>query len=287
MKNVLVTGANGQLARCIEKAASAFPELALHMASREILDIEDQDAILNYLREHGIDICINTAAYTAVDKAESEKEQAFAVNASAVKALAGSCASNNIPLIHVSTDYVFDGTKTSPYQVTDPVNPINVYGASKLAGEQYVQELCSRYFIVRTSWLYSEYGHNFFKTILKHANAGNPLTITTEQLGSPTNANDLAVALLTIANSGSNAYGVYHFSNEGEATWYDFAEAILEESGQLASTDLAKTDHYRTFAERPAYSILDNTEIYGEFGITPIHWRESLKTLFVENNNHK
>lgn len=287
MKNVLVTGANGQLARCIEKATSAFPELALQMATRETLDIENQDAIFNYLQEHDIDICINTAAYTAVDKAENEKEQAFAVNSNAVKYLAEACASNDIPLIHVSTDYVFDGTKTSPYQVKDPVKPINVYGASKLAGEQYVQELCSRYFIVRTSWLYSEYGHNFFKTILKHAKAGNPLTITTEQLGSPTNANDLAVALLTIAKSGSNAYGVYHFSNEGEATWYDFAEAILEESGQLASTDLAKTDHYRTFAERPAYSILDNTKIYREFGITPIHWRESLKSLFVENNNHK
>ena len=169
----------------------------------------------------------------------------------------------------------------------DITGPINVYGASKLAGERYIEELCEKYFIVRTSWLYSQFGHNFFKTILKHAAAGNPLTITTEQLGSPTNANDLAIALLEIAQSESDAYGIYHFSNEGEATWYDFAEAILEESGQLATTNLAKTDHYRTFADRPEYSILDSSKLYREFNVTPIHWRESLKTLFVEHNNQK
>jgi len=287
MKNVLVTGANGQLSECIKKAASAYPDLAIQYASIEDLDITDTTAVQSFFNAGNFEVCINTAAYTAVDRAESERELAFAVNAEAMKHLAKVCADQQVTLIQVSTDYVFDGNKNNPYTVEDPTGPINVYGASKLAGEQYVQELCTRYFIVRTSWLYSQFGHNFFKTILKHADAGNPLTITTEQLGSPTNANDLAIALLEIAKSDSKSYGMYHFSNEGEATWYDFARAILEESGQLATTNLAKTDHYRTFAKRPKYSILDSTKLYGEFNVTPVHWRDSLKTLFVEYNNQK
>ena len=287
MKKILVTGAKGQLSECIKRAAPAYPDLAIRFASIEDLDITDEHAVRSYLEDGGYDICINTAAYTAVDKAESEEELAFAVNAEAAKLLARECASQQVTLIHVSTYYVFDGKKNSPYGVNDPTGPINVYGASKLAGEEYVQEICTKYFIVRTSWLYSQFGHNFFKTILKHAAAGNPLTITTEQLGSPTNANDLAVSLLEIAQSDSKKYGVYHFSNEGEATWYDFAKAILEESGQLATANLAKTDHYRTFAERPTYSILDSSELYSEFNVRPVHWRESLKTLFVEHNNQK
>ena len=287
MKNVLVTGANGQLSECIKKAAPAYPGLVIHFASIDELDITDSNAVHSFFDANAFDICINTAAYTAVDKAESEQELAFSVNGEALENIAKTCSSLDVTLIHVSTDYVFDGKKNSPYTVDDITGPINVYGASKLAGERYIEELCEKYFIVRTSWLYSQFGHNFFKTILKHAAAGNPLTITTEQLGSPTNANDLAIALLEIAQSESDAYGIYHFSNEGEATWYDFAEAILEESGQLATTNLAKTDHYRTFADRPEYSILDSSKLYREFNVTPIHWRESLKTLFVEHNNQK
>jgi dTDP-4-dehydrorhamnose reductase len=234
-----------------------------------------------------VDICINTAAYTHVDKAESEKEKAFAVNAEGTENLAKACVARDVLLIHVSTDYVFDGTSTIPYLESDETNPINVYGASKLAGEQAIMELCERYFIVRTSWLYSEFGHNFFRTILKHANAGNPLSITTEQLGSPTNANDLAAAILTISAADTEEYGVYHYSNDGEATWYDFAEAILKESGQIETVNLAKTDHYRTFAARPAYSILNCNKFYKTFKGTPLSWKESLRTLFVEHNNQK
>jgi dTDP-4-dehydrorhamnose reductase len=287
MKKVLVTGANGQLAKCIEKAAPGHPQLNLRFATREQLDIEDPSEIQSYFDLNEVDVCINTAAYTHVDKAESEKEKAFAVNAKGVRNLARICAAKDVLLIHISTDYVFDGTKRSPYLESDKTNPVNVYGASKLAGEEAIRELCERYYIVRTSWLYSEFGHNFFKTILKHADAGNPLTITTEQLGSPTNANDLAAAILTVTETDKADYGVYHFSNEGEATWFDFAEAILKESGQIKTANLAKTDHYRTFARRPVYSILNCTKFYESFKVTPVNWKDSLRTLFVENNNQK
>jgi dTDP-4-dehydrorhamnose reductase len=287
MKKVLVTGANGQLAKCIKKAAPGFPDLDFKYVSKEQLNIENPPEILSYLELNEVDICINTAAYTNVDKAESEKEKAFAVNAEGVENLAKACVAKDVVLIHISTDYVFDGTNTVPYLESDQTNPINVYGASKLAGEQSIMEVCEKYFILRTSWLYSEFGHNFLKTILKHAKAGNSLSITTEQLGSPTNANDLATAALTISASDSEQYGVYHYSNDGQATWYDFAEAILKESEQIKTANLAKTDHYRTFAERPAYSILNCNKFYKTFKVAPINWKESLRTLFVENNNQK
>ncbi|KAA3623954.1 MAG: dTDP-4-dehydrorhamnose reductase [Flavobacterium sp.] len=287
MKKVLVTGAFGQLAMCIKQAAPNFPDLDFTFVNRTELDVTDPATVRSYFSEHSFDVCINTAAYTNVEKAETEKEQAFAVNAAAVKTLAEVCKIHKTVLIHVSTDYVFDGTKTSPYIEQDATNPINVYGASKLAGEEELAAHCSRYFIIRTSWLYSEYGHNFFKTILRHANEGNPLTITTEQLGTPTNANNLAEAILLVATSESSAYGLYHYSNSGEASWYDFAKAILQESGQIETVNLAKTDHYRTFAKRPVYSILNSTKFCKAFKVDTINWRESLKTLFVENNNHK
>jgi dTDP-4-dehydrorhamnose reductase len=287
MKKVLVTGANGQLAMCLKQAAPHYPELDFTFVDRTELDISDPKAIRSYFNEHSVDSCINTAAYTNVEKAESEKQQAFSINAEAVKNLAKVCEANNTELIHVSTDYVFDGTKTTPYLEQDSTNPINVYGASKLAGEEELVANCSRHYIIRTSWLYSEFGRNFFKTILRHATEGNPLTITTEQLGTPTNAHDLAAAILSVLTSGKNAYGLYHFSNSGEATWYDFAEAILQQSGQIEGANLAKTDHYRTFAKRPAYSILNSSKFCEVFGVETRNWKDSLKTLFVENNNHK
>ncbi|MEZ4778108.1 MAG: sugar nucleotide-binding protein [Flavobacteriaceae bacterium] len=156
----------------------------------------------------------------------------------------------------MSTDYVFDGKKNTPYVETDKTNPINVYGASKLKGEEYIQETCKKYFIIRTSWLYSLFGHNFFKSILKLAKEKDALTITTDQRGSPTNANDLANFLLTIITSETSSYGVYHFSNEGNATWFDFAEEIVSNSKDLKLVKIVKTDNYPTFAKRPKYSVL-------------------------------
>ncbi|WP_026451823.1 dTDP-4-dehydrorhamnose reductase [Aequorivita capsosiphonis] len=279
MKKILVTGANGQLGRCIKDAAADFPDLEFVFVSKEELDIENAAGLTDFFTRNNFSHCINTAAYTNVEKAESEQKQAFAINAEAVKNLALTCKENDVVLLHISTDYVFDGEKKSPYLETDKTNPINVYGASKLKGEEYIQEICNKFFILRTSWLYSQYGHNFLKTILKYSREGKPLTITTEQTGTPTNANDLARALLQIVEQDSANYGVYHFSNRGETTWYGFAEEILRQSEKLKEASLAKTNQYRTFAARPEYSILDNTKVEKMFTLSILGWKESLETV--------
>ncbi|SRX72530.1 dTDP-4-dehydrorhamnose reductase [Aequorivita antarctica] len=279
MRKILVTGANGQLGRCIKDAAANFPDLQFVFVSKETLDIENTALLKDYFRKNAFTHCVNTAAYTNVEKAESEPEKAFAINAEAVKNVATVCKENDVVLLHISTDYVFDGKKESPYVETDFTNPINVYGASKLKGEQYITEICNKYFIFRTSWLYSQYGHNFLKTVLKYAGEGKPLTITTEQTGTPTNANDLAKALLQIVTQDSTDYGVYHFSNRGETTWFGFAEEILALNEKLKDANLAKTNHYRTFAARPAYSVLDNSKIENLIPASTAGWKKSLETI--------
>ena len=282
MKKILVTGANGQLGRCIKNAAASFPDLQFVFVSKEELDIENSDLLLDFFSKNSFTHCINTAAYTNVENAESEPKKAFAINAEAVKNLATVCKENNVALLHVSTDYVFDGKKKSPYLETDTTNPINVYGASKLKGEKNIKEICTKYFIFRTSWLYSQYGHNFFKTILRYAEEGKSLTITTEQTGTPTNANDLAKALLQVIAQDSTNYGVYHYSNSGETTWFGFAEEILKQSEKLKDANLAKTNHYRTFAARPEYSVLDNAKAFNKLNLKQIDWQESLKSVNKE-----
>jgi dTDP-4-dehydrorhamnose reductase len=279
MKKILVTGANGQLGKCIKDAAADFPDFEFVFVSKEELDIGKVALVADFFRKNNFTHCINTAAYTNVEQAESEKEKAFAINAEAVKNLASTCKENGVVLLHVSTDYVFDGKKKSPYSETDLTNPINVYGASKLKGENYIQDICEKFFIFRTSWLYSQYGHNFLKTILKFAEAGKPLTITTEQTGAPTNANDLAEALLQIIAQDSTEYGVYNYSNSGQTTWFGFAEAILVHTGKLKDTNLGKTNHYRTFAARPEYSVLDNTKAQNKLKLKYIDWKESLQSV--------
>jgi dTDP-4-dehydrorhamnose reductase len=279
MIKVLVTGANGQLGNCIKDATPFFPQCEFIFASRADLDIENEISVSKFFTNNSFDYCINTAAYTNVEKAESDKEAAYKSNAEGVKLLAEACVKKAVTLIQVSTDYVFDGKKNTPYTENDDTNPINIYGASKLKGEQYIEEFCEKYFIVRTSWLYSQYGHNFLNTIVKHSKAGTALTITTEQVGTPTNANDLAFALLTIVNSNSEKYGIYHYSNDGEATWYDFAKEILRLSNQIENTKLAKTDYYRTFAKRPKYSILNTIKFSKAFDLEIIGWKESLARL--------
>lgn len=279
MKKILVTGANGQLGKCLKDASVDFSEFEYVFVSKEELDIENNTALNNFFITNHFTHCINTAAYTNVDKAESEKDKAFAINAEAVKNLASRCKENNVILLHVSTDYVFDGTKKYPYKQTDITNPINVYGASKLRGENYIQEICNKFYIFRTSWLYSQYGHNFLKTILKYSQEGKQLTITTEQTGAPTNANDLANALLKVVTQDKDNYGVYHFSNSGETTWFGFAEEILRQLGTLEDAKLAKTNHYPTFATRPEYSVLDNSKAKNELKIKQRDWRESLESV--------
>ena len=287
MKKILVTGAKGQLGKCVKDAAQRYPNLDFHFADRSLLNIDEATSVKQFFQNNQFDYCINAAAYTNVEQAESDTEAAYVTNAEGAKHLAEACADHNTILIHISTDYVFDGEQRIPYTENDKTNPISVYGASKLKGEQYIQEICEKYFIFRTSWLYSQYGYNFLNSMLRYAEEKKTLTITTEQLGTPTNANDLAEVLLSIIDSRSEKYGLYHFSNEGNATWYDFAKAIFTFSEQIENVTLGKTTHYRTFAKRPTYSILNKEKFSRNFPNTLIDWEVSLKQLIENHKNHK
>ena len=283
MKKILVTGSNGQLGQCLKQQLQNTGDVSCYFATREDLDITNNDVVHQFFGEHNFDYCINTAAYTNVEKAESEQKEAFLINAEGAYNLAKACKKYNVVLLHISTDYVFDGMAKTPYQEQDPTNPLNVYGASKLKGEQHIGDTWNKHFIIRTSWLYSQYGHNFLNSMLEFAKQKKALTITTQQKGTPTNANELAQVLVTIIKTGNARYGVYHFSNQGEATWYDFAEAIFKATGEIDTVNLAKTEHYATFAKRPSYSILDCTKIIKNLGVQTSNWKTSLRALIKEN----
>lgn len=294
MKTILVTGANGQLGKCFQKQAVDYSGFNFLFASSTELDITSKEKINSFFKEQKIDYCINCAAYTNVEKAESEPEKAFLVNAEAVKKLVEICKEHEVVLFHFSTDYVFDGTKDEPYSEEDKTNPLNVYGASKLKGEKYIQEILDNYFIFRTSWLYSEFGHNFYKTILKKtetfakatASEGEKdvvLKITEEQTGTPTNANDLASAVLKTIARGNRNYGLYHYANLGETTWYGFAKAILENSGKLNNVNLQASNAYKTIAPRPEHSVLSKHKSTVKLKLNIPFWEESLKRLMNES----
>ncbi len=256
MKRVLVTGANGQLGLSIQKIAKNYPKVEFVFHTSKTLDITNSKEINTAFASEQFDFCINCAAYTNVEQAEKTPELAFAVNAEGVQLLAKACAENNVVLIHISTDYVFDGEKKSPYTTDDRPNPINVYGASKLKGEGYIQEVLITYFVVRTSWLYSEFGKNFYKTILEKAKAGETMKISEEQMGCPTNANNLAKYVLDLMAENNKNYGIHHFTDGEAMTWYGFALKILQENGLENSARLDKIKNYRTFAKRPVNSVL-------------------------------
>ena len=283
MKRILVTGARSQLAQCIYDQAHNSDQLQLEFVDREAFDLTQPPQMAAYLETHSFDYCINTAAYTKVEAAESDQELAHAVNGQGALNLAVLCKEHGITLVHISTDYVFDGSQQVPYTEADPVGPINVYGASKLAGERSIQEVLDAHYILRTSWLYSQYGHNFYRSVRKWASERDQLSITTEQIGTPTNANDLAQAILRLIERDPKQYGLYHYSNDGQATWFDFAEAILLETGQLGAVKLVKTDHYPTFAARPKYSVMDCSKFEQQFGniTTEPHWKARLKNLIL------
>tara|TARA_B110000967_G_scaffold54873_1_gene56244 strand:+ start:1921 stop:2772 length:852 start_codon:yes stop_codon:yes gene_type:complete len=279
MINLLVTGSSGQLGQCLKQLLLSATDISCYFAAREDLDITNSDELQRFFSDHNFDYCINTAAYTNVEKAESEQKEAFLINAEGAYSLAKACKKHNVVLLHISTDYVFDGMAKTPYQEQDPTNPLNVYGASKLKGEQYIVDTWNKHFIIRTSWLYSQYGHNFLNSMLQFAKQKKALTITTQQKGTPTNANDLAQVLVTIIKTGNARYGVYHFSNQGEATWYDFAKAIFKATGEIDTVNLAKTEHYATFAKRPSYSVLNCNKLKDTLGITYRNWEDSLKQI--------
>lgn len=284
MKKVLITGAGGQLGQCFQKQAGKFPDLEFVFATSEMFDLTLTPVMDIYLRKHQFDYCINCAAYTNVEQAESNREMAFHVNADSVKHLARACRDNDVTLIHFSTDYVFDGCKKTLYSEEDETSPINIYGGSKLMGEESIQKEMEKYFIFRTSWLYSDIGHNFYNTIIKRAEAGEELNITTEQTGTPTNAYDLAEFVLRIIDQGSSEYGIYHYSNLGEATWYDFAAEILRLTGNSGKVELKENNSFVTVAKRPEYSVLSKDKTLRTFGQQILPWQESLAALV--NRNH-
>jgi dTDP-4-dehydrorhamnose reductase len=257
MKRVLVTGANGQLGKSIHRVAPDYPELKFVFTDVVELDITNNEEVNTFFESNAFDYCINCAAYTAVDKAEKEVEKAYLINATAVKNLAEGCQTTGTVLIHISTDFVFDGTKRTPYTEEDTPNPLSVYGKSKLKGEEYVQEICERHFIVRTSWLYSEYGNNFVKTMLRLAETRKQISVVNDQIGSPTYAGDLAEFSLKVISSGSTAYGLYHYSNLGAISWYDFAVEIFKQHKKEVRVVPIPTSSYPTAAKRPPFSVLD------------------------------
>jgi len=283
-KNILVTGAKGQVGSELQilSALDTFSHFAFFFADRDTLDISNKPEIEIFCQVNKIDIIINCAAYTAVDKAEEEKETANLINHLAVKYMAEIAKENNIQLIHISTDYVFDGENYRPYAEDDPVNPQGVYGQTKLDGENAMIDIHpSNSMILRTSWVYSSFGNNFVKTMLRLGKERDELGVIFDQVGTPTYARDLAEAILTIIQSAesikSNMVPIYHFSNEGVCSWYDFAKQIFTFSNLECHVNPIATSEYPTSAKRPHYSVLDKAKIKKDFNLTLPYWRDSLK----------
>ena len=279
---VLVTGANGQLGQSVQFIAENYPEIDFIFCSSSDLDITKKESCQAVFDQYKPTFCINTAAYTAVDKAESEPEKAHLINVVGAKNLATACNQYNATLLHISTDFVFDGTKKSPYSEVDIPNPTGVYGQTKLEGEKAVQEICAKHYIVRTSWVYSQFGNNFLKTMLRLASEKDSLSVVNDQIGTPTNAVDLATALIAIIENSrqypaNNNYGIYNFSNEGQCSWYDFAQKIFEVNNISINLQAIPTTSFPTAAKRPAYSVLDKSKIKEVFTLEINDWKNSLK----------
>ena len=275
--NILITGCNGQLGNEIQKLEKVNPQHTFFNTDVAELDITNQLAIDQFIQENKIDGIINCAAYTAVDKAESNKLLCTALNAEAPAYLAMSIEKRGGWLVQVSTDYVFDGTKHTPYVETDTPCPDSVYGSTKLAGEIAVQKLCKKTMIIRTAWLYSTFGNNFVKTMIRLGKEKSELGVIFDQIGTPTYARDLAVAIMTAVNKGI-VPGTYHFSNEGVISWYDFTKAIHRIAGiNGCHVKPLHTAEYPTPANRPHYSVLDKSKIKQTYGIEIPYWEESLE----------
>lgn len=257
MVKVVVTGSDGQLGKTFAEVVSGLDAISFDFKTSNELDITCSDQLRDTFEKGHYDFCINCAAYTNVEQAEKSPDLAYQVNAEGVKNLAEVCKKQHTTLIHISTDYVFDGKKDGAYTVEDKTNPINVYGKSKLAGEKFIQQIQPNHYIIRTSWLYSKkYGHNFYRTILRKALAGEDLYVTDDQKGCPTNTESLAKFILNEIVLGEKPFGMYHFTDGNPMTWHDFAKQILEENGLTEKVDLVLDSNYRTLAKRPKNSVL-------------------------------
>nr|WP_294945728.1 dTDP-4-dehydrorhamnose reductase [uncultured Mucilaginibacter sp.] len=282
MSKTIIFGASGQLGQCFKKLAAdrnlgffIFPD----ETEANILDVEGLGKLFDKYKPA---YAVNCAAYTAVDKAEDDIELAEKINKTGVENLAKLCAEHNTTLIQVSTDFVFKGDVSSPLTEEDETLPISVYGQTKLDGEKVIPAILKEHFIVRTAWLYSEFANNYVKTMLRLGSERPELKIIADQAGTPTYAIDLADCIITIITSGSTTYGIYHYSNEGIASWYDFSKAIFDISGTDVKVIPIPTSDYPTRAVRPPYSVMDKTKIKRTFGIEIPYWRDSLKVCIGE-----
>ncbi|MDM1073253.1 dTDP-4-dehydrorhamnose reductase [Empedobacter brevis] len=277
MKRILVTGANGQLGQSILEQSKNYKEIECFFVTRNELDLTNEDLVKHYFEDKSFDFIVNCAAYTAVDKAEDDQENAYLVNAKAVEYLAKIAKEKNSQFIHISTDYVFDGTELIPRTESDQTNPIGVYGETKLKGENLALENNPNTIIIRTAWVYSRFGNNFVKTMLRLFKEKESISVVADQIGSPTNALDLAKAILDITSVDKPSYGIFNYSNEGECSWFQFAQKIKELSGATTEIHSVPTSAYPTKAKRPAYSLLDKSKIKEVFQVEVPNWEDSLK----------
>ena len=277
--NILVTGANGQLGNEMRVVSKGSSDCYIFTDVEE-LDITNRDAVANFVKENDIKVVVNCAGYTNVEKAEDEEKLAELINAQAVEYLALACRENHATLIHISTDYVFGGNEgNTPRKENEPVNPTGAYGRTKLHGEQAIWKVKCNYLIIRTAWLYSEFGNNFVKTMRKLTSERDKLNVVFDQIGTPTYAFDLANVIFKIIEERryDELTGIYHFSNEGVISWYDFAKEICELSGNSCDIQPCHSDEFPSKVKRPSYSVLDKTKIKNSLNITIPHWKESLK----------
>jgi dTDP-4-dehydrorhamnose reductase len=276
MSKTIVFGASGQLGQCLKKLAEDTGHDFFIFPGEDEANILDVDALEKLFAAHQPAYAVNCAAYTAVDKAEDDTERALKVNKTGVENLARLCSKFDTTLIHISTDFVFKGDVSSPLKEDSAAKPISVYGQTKLDGEKVIPVLLDNYFIIRTGWLYAEFANNFVKTMLKLGAERAELKVIADQVGTPTYGIDLAGCIIHIINSDSAAYGIYHYSNEGVASWYDFSKAIFELSGTDVEVIPIPTSEYKTRAVRPAYSVMDKAKVKQTFGLQIPYWRDSL-----------
>ena len=282
MKNILITGANGQLGNEMRVLSAEHPEYAYFFTDVEELNICNELAVMDFVEDHKIHVIVNCAAYTAVDNAEDNVEFCTKLNADAVGYLAKAAEANGAEFIQISTDYVFDGTAHTPYVETEPTCPDSVYGRTKLEGEQNTLSFCTRSMVIRTAWLYSTFGNNFVKTMIRLGKERDSLGVIFDQIGTPTYARDLARAIFAAISQGV-VPGVYHFSNEGVCSWYDFTKAIHWLAGITAcKVKPLHTEEYPTKAKRPHYSVLDKTKIKETYHIEIPYWMDSLQSCIAE-----
>jgi dTDP-4-dehydrorhamnose reductase len=277
MKKIIVIGSKGQLGNEFQELEKQYQSFQFFFYDVEEMDIVNKDLVEKGISEVKPDYLINCAAYTAVDKAETEKEIAFAINSEAVRNIATACSSNGVKFIHISTDYVFDGEASEPYKEESIVNPSNIYGESKLSGEQEAVKGNADVIIVRTAWVYSIYGSNFVKTMLRLMRSKPEISVVADQYGSPTYAHDLAEVIMNIISSGKWVPGIYHYTNDGIISWFDFASEIKKLSVLSCKINPITTEEYPTPAKRPQYSVLDKTKIQQTFGVRLKDWKDSLQ----------